>query len=448
MKAKRRTARWAAWAMLLVLALAAAACARDPAVHWPQSTMSAYQKEVGKAGDRSGIVSAAESSEPTATLDSADLASLPEVQEYAEDNGIDLDEAVYCFEVMDDAGIDRLEAELSANEADTFGGLWFEHRPAFRIVVAFTRDGERTIERYLTDQPWAQLVEVRTVPATYRELQDAERRAARVLRRLGIEFYSDIHIAEGDVEVNVTDEARLDAALHRAGVALPEQVHVMQVAQGIEPEAGRGTAQPEQRGLYSWIGTGALFVGLAAWLGARLGRGQSEMDRAIALRGDGRARRASAWPAKRKVLSWIGAALAFTGLAVLVGAGLDRARVDPRLWAGRWELVSLRGEGLVEGGRPVTLRFYRDGFAGWTTCNRYGAWLQRFGDGVADWERPVYTTDILCLRPELAAQEQAYLAALDGVVAYEVGLSRLVLMDRSGETVLVYRRRWMPRLLD
>jgi hypothetical protein len=29
-----------------------------------------------------------------------------------------------------------------------------------------------------------------------------------------------------------------------------------------------------------------------------------------------------------------------------------------------------------------------------------------------------------------------------------VGLSRLELMDRSGETVLVYRRRWMPRLLD
>jgi len=153
------------------------------------------------------------------------------------------------------------------------------------------------------------------------------------------------------------------------------------------------------------------------------------------------------WARKRKVV-WIGAALACAGLVVLAGAGLGRARVDPRLWAGRWELVSLRGQGLVEGGRPVTLRFYRDGFVGWTTCNKYGAWLQRFRDGVADWEGSVYTTDMLCLRPELAAQEQAYLEALDGVVAYEVGLSRLELMDRSGETVLVYRRRWVPRLLD
>jgi heat shock protein HslJ len=152
------------------------------------------------------------------------------------------------------------------------------------------------------------------------------------------------------------------------------------------------------------------------------------------------------WARKRKVV-WIGAALAFTGLAVLAGAGLGRARVDPRLWAGRWELVSLRSQGLVEGGRPVTLRFYRDKFAGWTTCNKYGAWLQRFRHGIADWERPVDTTDVLCL-PELAAQEQAYLEALGGVVGYEVGISRLELLDGSGETVLVYRRRWLPRLLD
>jgi heat shock protein HslJ len=152
------------------------------------------------------------------------------------------------------------------------------------------------------------------------------------------------------------------------------------------------------------------------------------------------------WARKRKVV-WIGAALACAGLVVLVGAGLGRARVDPRLWLGRWELVSLRGEGLVEGGRPVTLRFYRDGFVGWTTCNKYGAWLQRFRDGVADWEGGIFTTDVGC-RPELMAQERAYLEALDGVVGYEVGISRLELVDRSGETVLVYRRRWVPRLLD
>jgi len=154
------------------------------------------------------------------------------------------------------------------------------------------------------------------------------------------------------------------------------------------------------------------------------------------------------WARKRKVVSWVGAALALAGLAILVGAGLGRARVDPRLWAGRWELVSLRGQGLVEGPRPVTLRFYRDRFAGWTACNKYGAWLHRFRDGVADWERSVDTTDLLCLRPELTVQEQAYLEALDSVAGYEVGLSRLALMDRSGETVLVYRRRWVPRLLD
>ena len=152
-------------------------------------------------------------------------------------------------------------------------------------------------------------------------------------------------------------------------------------------------------------------------------------------------------PGRSKALAWLIAALVFVGLAILLGVCYSKRRVDLRLWVGKWELVSLRGERLAQG-PAVTLRFYSHKFVGWTTCNKYGAPLNSLRNGAADWERSVYTTDMLCLRPELAAQEKAYLEALDSVVAYKVGLSRLELVDRSGETVLVYRRRWIPRLLD
>lgn len=150
---------------------------------------------------------------------------------------------------------------------------------------------------------------------------------------------------------------------------------------------------------------------------------------------------------KSRAFGWIVATLVFVGLAILLGVCLSRRQVDPRLWVGRWELVSLHGQDLVEG-PAVTLRFYQDTAAGWTTCNKYSAPVDGFRNGVADWEGGVFTTDLACLRPELMAQEKAYLEALNSVVAYKVSLSSLTLMDSSGETVLAFRRRWIPRLLD
>jgi hypothetical protein len=64
----------------------------------------------------------------------------------------------------------------------------------------------------------------------------------------------------------------------------------------------------------------------------------------------------------RRALGWIGAALAFAGSAVLVGAALGRARIDPRLWAGRWELVSLRAGGWLRGNWRATLGRRRRGW--------------------------------------------------------------------------------------
>ena len=148
-----------------------------------------------------------------------------------------------------------------------------------------------------------------------------------------------------------------------------------------------------------------------------------------------------------RAFGWIITVLVFVGLAILLGVCLNKSQVDPRLWVGKWELVSLRGQGLVEG-PAVTLRFYGEWAEGRATCNKYSAPFDSFRNGVADWEGRAFHTDLACLRPELMAQEQAYLEVLESVVAYKISLNRLKLLDSSGETVLVFQRRWIPRLLD
>ena len=50
---------------------------------------------------------------------------------------------------------------MEANEQPTFGGLWIQHKPEFKAVVAFTRDGEETVRPYIQGTSLADMVEVR-----------------------------------------------------------------------------------------------------------------------------------------------------------------------------------------------------------------------------------------------------------------------------------------------
>ncbi len=169
--------------------------------------------------------------------DFADVSLLAEIHEYARDNHIGLDQAAYRFDLMDDIGIDYLEKELSTKEEETFGGLWFQHQPTFRIVIACTSDGEETVQSYVNNQSWSHLVQIYSVPVALVELQSIEDKMANIWRELGIKFYSDINILESYAEFYVTDQALVDAILQEAKVKLPERVRIFQVDQLVEPEA-------------------------------------------------------------------------------------------------------------------------------------------------------------------------------------------------------------------
>jgi hypothetical protein len=152
-------------------------------------------------------------------------AFLRDAQSYAEDTGVSLEEAVRRMELQDSIG--ELGARLQANESGTFGGLWVQNEPDYRVVIRFTRDGETTIRRYVPDGPLAEVIEVIGADATLVELRQAQQDTERILQRLGIESNSGVDVICNRVDLYVFDTGALESTLDNAGTDLPASVRVV-----------------------------------------------------------------------------------------------------------------------------------------------------------------------------------------------------------------------------
>ena len=161
---------------------------------------------------------------PTPTTASVEVSDAlrRDAETMAEQMGISVDEAIHRLKLQNPIG--TLGAELERQEADTFAGLWIQHKPEYRIIVAFTRDGERTIQPYIENSPIAGQVEVRTAEATYEELKAAQREAHRLLEEVGLSVDSGINVMENQVELLVTDRPMFDTTLEEADIELPDHV--------------------------------------------------------------------------------------------------------------------------------------------------------------------------------------------------------------------------------
>ncbi len=159
---------------------------------------------------------------------------------YAEGFGVTVEEGLRRLELQNNAGIGKLETELSSKEQDTFAGLWLEHIPEFKVVVAFTRNGGKTIKKYLEeDSPLAKIIEVRNLEVTLEELQAAQQEASRLLEKLGLSVGSYIDIKKNVVILMVTDNDLFTKTLQEAGEELPENVVVYVIYEPLdEPPPG------------------------------------------------------------------------------------------------------------------------------------------------------------------------------------------------------------------
>jgi hypothetical protein len=133
------------------------------------------------------------------------------------------DETARLFDLTSQTG--QLGAELEQKEAATFAGCWIEHQPEFHFVIAFTRDGEETIKKYVKEgSPLAEIIELRTFGVTYEELKAAQQETMQLLNELGLFCDNSINVQENQVEVYVTDSKLFHQTLQEAEARLPDQV--------------------------------------------------------------------------------------------------------------------------------------------------------------------------------------------------------------------------------
>jgi hypothetical protein len=150
-----------------------------------------------------------------------------DAEAYAKQFGITVEQAIERLQFQD--GIGDLNDALRAKEADTFGGLWIENEPDYRVVVLFTRRGESTIRPYLAGKPYAHLIEVRQARYTLAELEVVQAQATHELDKLDFDVVVLLSVQDNRAQVPVSDRAWFESKLRRADVRLPEGVELVVV---------------------------------------------------------------------------------------------------------------------------------------------------------------------------------------------------------------------------
>jgi hypothetical protein len=147
---------------------------------------------------------------------------IKDVEEYATDQGIDLQTAVNRISLQEIAG--NLNAELLKNESETFAGLWVQHAPKFQIIVQFTKGGMEKVLPYIQDTEIANLIDFQIVNYSLKELETAQLFTQVNVGKYGVPIDSGINVIQNRVELFVINRLKLDSEILKNGLKLPPQV--------------------------------------------------------------------------------------------------------------------------------------------------------------------------------------------------------------------------------
>lgn len=143
---------------------------------------------------------------------------------YALSEGVTLAEAQRRMRLQHREDIGRLGQTLKAREAATFGGLWIQHQPEWKVIVTFTRDPEATLRKYTSDP----IFEARPAKISEAELDGTARRAFDVLQQAGVSFAGGTDIIEGVVRIDLVEElAEVERKLAAKKLTLPPHVKLV-----------------------------------------------------------------------------------------------------------------------------------------------------------------------------------------------------------------------------
>ena len=143
----------------------------------------------------------------------------------SEQTGIPLEELE--AQMANEEAITELNARLQANEADTFAGLWVEWKPVYRVVVAFTENGEETVAKYVEDgDVLTAVLDIR--PATYTQVQlmTDQQLLNELLATADFDYSTSVSIQNNHVELTVPTEEIWEAYVSINNPQLPDSVSV------------------------------------------------------------------------------------------------------------------------------------------------------------------------------------------------------------------------------
>jgi hypothetical protein len=151
------------------------------------------------------------------------------VEAYSRAYSVSPEEARRRLKIQREVG--EINSKLEQDQADTFGGLYIEHTPVFRVVAKFTRDGAGTLARYTQDPLFV------AAPATISQkaLIDAQASVYALLKGLGIESASSVDIKTGRIKFVVEKLALVDQLKGLGTLKLPDFVDIAK-ATNLNPE--------------------------------------------------------------------------------------------------------------------------------------------------------------------------------------------------------------------
>jgi len=144
---------------------------------------------------------------------------------FVDDQGMPLDEATYRTRFEETIG--EFQSLLMADLTDTYGGLWVEQHPEYRIIIALTEGDIDTIRPYLDGYEWADFVDVLPVNYTLEELRGDQAIASQAVDSVQGSAVTTIDIVNNRVELIVDNPDLFLAGLTQAGVLLPGSVIVL-----------------------------------------------------------------------------------------------------------------------------------------------------------------------------------------------------------------------------
>lgn len=150
---------------------------------------------------------------------------MSQAQHYAKDYGVSVEEAQRRLTHMAGDEISVLQNRLRTERADTFAGLYIEHKPTYRIVVRFTGDAQAQLAAYTTDP----LYVAQTAPRTMVALHSAQELVGKRLQAAGIEYMSGLEVQTSEIHVSVLDVEKAAACLADLPVMKEGFIHLHKV---------------------------------------------------------------------------------------------------------------------------------------------------------------------------------------------------------------------------